>query len=210
MKKIWIILMLALVALPVAAQSVVYSTLKGFLAQDGDTITGLKVEKRTKNQILMTGGADYKLSVDNNSSVCKFLKNRCALVKSDSVLYINCKRLVYKKLRFGAWYAPALELNGNLYFSAIPLGTVAAGSSATMDVMLGGSIGDAIAASGQVSQRVYYEIDATTGKIGFVGKDRMLLLLNDFPEWKAAYLAKESESAEVTGEFLGLLNAQRK
>lgn len=205
MKKLWIILLLTFAWLPVAAQSIVYSSLKAFLAQDGDTITGLKVEKRAKNQIVMTGGADYKLSVDNRNSINKYLKDRCYLAKSDSALYINCKRLRYKKLRFGGWYAPALLVKGNLYFSAMPLGSVAAGSSATMDVMLGGSFGDAIAASGQVTKRVYYEIDVATGKVSFVGKDQMLLLLSDFPEWKAAYLDENSESAKVTGHFLHLL-----
>lgn len=204
------ILLLTLAGLPIAAQSIVYPSLKDFLAQDGDTIAGLRIEKRTKNQIVMTGGADYKLSVDNSNSVCKYLKDRCFLVKSDSALYINCKRLRYKKLRFGGWYAPALQVAGNLYFSAMPLGTVAAGSSASMDVMLGGSIGDAIAASGQVSQRVYYEIDTATGKVSFVGKDKMLLLLNDYPEWKSSYLDKNSESAAVTGEYLNLLYSLKK
>lgn len=210
MKKLWMILLLTLAGLPMAAQSIAYTSLKGFLAQDGDTIAGLAIEKRTKNQIVMTGGADYKLSVNNSNSINKYLKNRCFLVESDSALYINCKRLRYKKLRFGGWYAPALQVNGNLYFSAMPLGTVAAGSSASMDVMLGGSIGDAIAASGQVSKRVYYEIDAATGKVSFVGKDQMLLLLSDFPEWKAAYLNEDSESAQVIGAYLRLLSTQKK
>lgn len=204
------ILLLTLAGLPMAAQSIVYSSLKDFLAQDGDTIANLRIEKRTKNQIVMTGGADYKLSVDNSNSVCKYLKSRCFLVRSDSALYVNCKRLRYKKLRFGGWYAPALQVAGNLYFSAMPLGTVAAGSSASMDVMLGGSIGDAIAASGQVSKRVYYEIDATTSKVSFVGKDKMLLLLSDYPEWKSRFLNENSESAEITGEYLYLLNTLRK
>lgn len=204
------ILLLTLAGLPMAAQSIVYSSLKDFLAQDGDTIANLRIEKRTKNQIVMTGGADYKLSVDNSNSVCKYLKSRCFLVRSDSTLYVNCKRLRYKKLRFGGWYAPALQVAGNLYFSAMPLGTVAAGSSASMDVMLGGSIGDAIAASGQVSKRVYYEIDATTSKVSFVGKDKMLLLLSDYPEWKSRFLNENSESAEITGEYLYLLNTLRK
>ena len=201
---------MTLAGLPVAAQSIAYSSLKNFLAQDGDTIAGLEIEKRTKNQIVMTGGADYKLSVNHSNSVCKYLKDRCSLVKSDSALYINCKRLRYKKLRFGGWYAPALLVKGNLYFSAMPLGSVAAGSSATMDVMLGGTVGDAIAASGQVTKRVYYEINAATGKISFVGKDRMLLLLSDYPEWETAYLNENSESARVTGEFLRLLSVQKK
>lgn len=96
-------------------------------------------------------------------------------------------------------------LTGMSFFSAVPLGSVAGGSSVTMDVTLGGSVGDAIAASGLVSKRVYYEIDATTGKVDFVGKDRMCALLESYPEWKEEYLKENSESAKTTGKYLQLL-----
>lgn len=101
-----------------------------------------------------------------------------------------------------------MQVRGNLYFSAMPLGTAVAGSSVTMNVTLGGSLGDALAASGLVTKRVYYEIDATTGKITFVGKDKMELLLAGHPEWKAAYLKEDSESATVTDRYLKKLNYQ--
>lgn len=205
MKRVWIILFLSCVGLHMAAQDIAYLSLKDFFAQEGDTIAALKVEKRSKNQICLTGGADYKLCVDDNESLCNFLKKRCYLVRSDSMLYINCKRLRYKKLRFGNWYAPAMEMKGNLYFSAMPLGTVAGASSVSMGAMLGGAIGDAIAASAQVSKRVYYEIDTQTGKIDFVGREKMLLLLDAHPKWKNEYEQKESESAEVTEKYLLLL-----
>lgn len=205
MKRIWICLLLVLAGLDMAAQNIVYTSLKGFLAQDGDTIADLKVEKRAKNQIVLSGGADYKLSVDDNEAVCRYLKKRCFLVQVDTALYINCNKLRYNKLRFGGWYAPAMLVKGNLYFSALPLGTVAAGST-TMVVMLGGTVGDAIAASGQVTKRVYYELDAVTGKVDFVGNDKMELLLSSYPQWKKSYLNEDSESAEVTGKYLRLLS----
>lgn len=192
------------------AQNVVYSNLKAYLAQDGDTLATLKVERRSKNQIVLTGGADYKLSVDNSESSSKYLKNRCLLASVDTSLYINCKKLRYKKLRFGHWYAPAMPLNGNLYFSAMPLGTAVAGSSVTMNVTLGGTLGDALAASGLVTKRVYYEIDTAAGKLTFVGRDRMIQLLAAYPEWREEYLREESESAEVTGKYLQRLRRLEK
>ncbi|WP_455591551.1 DUF6563 family protein [Bacteroides sp.] len=204
MKKLFFVLLLSLVGVAeVAAQNIVYSNLKDFLANDGDTVAVLKVEKRTKNNILMTGGADYKISAGSDDHpLCKYLKKRCYAVQADTSLYVNCKRLRYKKFRFGAWYAPALLVNGTIYFSAIPLGSVAAGSDATMDVMLGGTFGDAIAASALISKRVYYEIDPQTGKVDFVGKDKMLSLLSDYPDWQKAYIDENSESAKVTGKYL--------
>ena len=198
MKKLWIICLLSIVGLPLVAQNIVYSNLKDLLAQDGDTVTALKIEKRTKN------------NADTDKSLCKYLKKRCFAVQEDTSLYINCKKLRYKRLRFGGWYAPAMWVNGNIFFSAIPIGVVAASSSVTMDVTLGGVVGDAIAASSLVSKRVYYEIDATTGKIDFVGRDRMCALLDSYPEWKEAYLDENSESAETTGKYLRLLKTAKK
>ncbi len=211
MRKLGIVwLLVILTTLCANAQEVVYSSLKDFVAQRGDTLTTIHVEKRAKNQITLTGGADYKISVDDSESLSRYLKKRCYLVRGDSALYVNCRKLRYKKMRFGAWYAPAMLLNGNIYFSALPLGSVAAGSSANMSVMLGGQLGDAIAASGQVSKRVYYEIDTVTGKVDFVGKDKMMLLLTDHPLLRAAYLKENSVSAEVTGRYLRELAALKK
>lgn len=87
---------------------------------------------------------------------------------------------------------------------------MAAGSDATMDVMLGGKFGDAIAASALISKRVYYEIDPETNKVGFVGKERMEKLLEGHPDWKTAYLNENSESAKVTDKYLRLLKAEEK
>lgn len=210
MKKLWIICLVSLAGLHLAAQDIVYSTLKDLLAHDGDKVAALKIEKRTKNQISLSGGADYKISANDNKSLCKYLKNRCYAVQSDTLLYINCKKLRYNRLRFGGWYAPAMWFNGNIFFSAIPLGSVVGSSSVTMDVTLGGSVGDAIAASGLVSKRVYYEIDAATGRVDFVGKERMCALLESYPEWKEAYLEENSESAKTTGKYLQLLKTLEK
>lgn len=208
MKKMCILLLLSLLVTSVAAQSIVYANLKALVANDGDTVSVLKVEKRTKNHILMTGGADYKISADDNPSLCKYLRKRSYAVLVDSSLYINCKKVRYKKLRFGGWYAPAMWLGGKVYFSAIPLGPVAAGADATMSVMLGGTLGDALAASALVSKRVYYEIDTETGKVDFVGRDKMMQLLDKYPVWKNAYLKEGTESAKATGKYLLLLKTK--
>lgn len=52
MKKSWLSGVLMLLAvLPAAAQQVMYSNLKELVENRGDTVTTLKIEKRTKNQI---------------------------------------------------------------------------------------------------------------------------------------------------------------
>lgn len=209
MKILWFICLLSLVGLHLSAQDIAYSSLKDLVAQKGDTLAAMKVEKRTKNQIVLTGGADYKISAGDSKSLCRYLKDRCYAVQVDTSLYINCKKLRYKRLRFGGWYAPALRLNGNIFFSAMPLGSVIAGSLSTMDITLGGSVGGAIASSGLVSKRVYYEIDVVTDEIDFVGKERMSSLLESYPDWQTAYLQENSESAKVTGKYLKLLESAK-
>ncbi|MEI3443278.1 MAG: DUF6563 family protein [Bacteroides thetaiotaomicron] len=41
-----------------------------------------------------------------------------------------------------------------------------------------------------VTKRVCYELNGETGKIDFVGKEKMAQLLEKHPEWKSAYLTK--------------------
>ncbi len=190
------------VLMPVSAQNIVYRNLKDFWAEKGDTVTTMKLERRSKSQVMMTGGADYKLSVGETELKPKFLRNRCGIVRYDGKLYINCKKLRYNKLQFGNWYAPAFVLGEKIYFEAVPLGSVAAGGE-TMDVKLGGTVGDAIAAASLVTRRVCYEVDPMTGIVDFVGKDKMELLLKEYPDMMQEYLKEENnESAEITTKYL--------
>lgn len=205
MKKIFIIcLLISAVSLPMIAQNIVYSNLKELLAQDGDTIPELRVEKRTRSYILLTGGADYRITAGDDESMCRRLKKRCFAVRTEKGdLFLNCRKLRYKKLRFGAWFAPAVQLGNNIYFAAMPLGSVVGGTFVDDDdVKLGGNIGDALAASSLVTKRVCYELDGETGKIEFLDKDRMLQLLENHPDWKKAYQKDDSHEAKHTFEYL--------
>ena len=79
------------------------------------------------------------------------------------------------------------------------------------DVKLGGNIGDALAASSLVTKRVCYELNGETGKVDFLGKDRMLQLLKNYPELKQAYLKDDSQEAKHTFKYLlELRNKQKK
>lgn len=187
----------------VNAQQVIYANLKELVEECGDTLSTLKIEKRSKNQILLMGGADYRISVDDNPGLCRYLKSRCYAVRSDSALYVNCKKVRYKRFRFGGWYAPAMWIQGKIYFYAQPVGSVAASTAQPADAAkLGGDVGTALAASGLVNARVYYELNPQTGKVEFVGKDKMTELLKNEPDLLDAFLQEESERAEVTGKYL--------
>ena len=191
-------LLISVISLPVVAQNIIYSNLKELLAQDGDTVAVLRVERRSKNQIVLTGGADYRITAGNDESMCRRLKKRCFAVRDEKGdLYLNCRKLRYKKLRFGAWYAPAVQLGKKIYFCAMPLGSVVGGNFVEEDdVKLGGNIGDALAASSLVTKRVCYELDGETGKIEFLDKK--------------AYLKDDSQEAKHTFKYLLELKEQQK
>ena len=179
MKKGYVLwLLISVISLPVVAQNIIYSNLKELMAQDGDTLAVLRVEKRSRSQILLTGGADYRITAGNDESMCRQLKKRCF----------------------------AVQLGKNIYFCAMPLGSVIGGTFAEEDdVKLGGNVGDALAASSLVTKRVCYELNGETGKIDFVGKEKMAQLLEKHPDWKKAYLTKDSQEAKHTFKYLQML-----
>lgn len=213
MKKGCILLLLmSVISLPLFAQNIIYSNLKDLLAQDGDTIAVLRVEKRSRSQIVLSGGADYRITAGDDESMGRLLKKRCFAVRSDKGdLYLNCRKLRFKKMRFGAWYAPAVRLGNNIYFCAMPLGSAIGENFVEEDdVKLGGNVGDALASSSLVTKRVCYELNGETGKIDFLGTEKMLELLKDHPEWRQAYLKKENQEAKHTFDYLLKLAGKEK
>ena len=213
MKKYIITLMLiGVFGLPTIAQNILYPSLKDLLAQHGDTVAALRIERRSKSQIALTGGADFRITIGEDESASRLLKKRCFAVKDDKGdLYVNCRKLRYNKLRFGAWYASAIRLGRNIYFSAIPLGSAVGATCAdTDDVKLGGMVGDALAASSLVAHRVYYEINGETGKVSFVDKNRMQSLLEQHPDWYTEFLKENCQEARSVGKYLKRLKAEEK
>ena len=54
MKKGYVLwLLISVISLPVVAQNIIYSNLKELMAQDGDTLAVLRVEKRSCSQIVL-------------------------------------------------------------------------------------------------------------------------------------------------------------
>ena len=91
----------------------------------------------------------------------------------------------------------------NLKKKAMPLVSVIGGIFVVDDdVKLGGNFGDALAASSLVTKRVCYELNGETGKVDFLGKDKMLQLLKNDPELKQAYLNDDSQEAKHTFKYL--------
>lgn len=178
-----------------------YHHLKDFVTNSGDTIAlpaKLYIEKRSRAHQLTQAGGDRRIS--SNRDIIKNRLKRYYAVQVDENLYVNCRRLKIKKFKFGKFYAPAMLVKDKIYFSAVPIGPAAV---AVVDREIGmGAIGEAIASSSAISKRVYYDIDMETGKVNFVGKERMTELLAGYPDLLEAYLLENNEEAKVTGRYL--------
>lgn len=184
-------------------QQIVYGSAKALAEGKGDTVTTLCIERRTLNQLYLMGGADYRIESTVNRSLSRYLRKRCYAVRIDTTLYVNCRKMRYKKFRLGGWYAPALEIGRHIFYTAQPVGQVATETlTPTNAQKLRGEVGDAIQASGLVDQRVYYELDLETGHSNFVGKERIRELLAGKPELLTEFEKETSEAAEVTGKYL--------
>ena len=167
MKK-WVVLLALLgvsgLFLPCEAQQIMYANLRELV-------------------ILLMGGGDYRIEAVDNRGLTRYLSRRCYAVRVDTALYVNCRKMRYQRYRFGKCYAPALQIGDKYYFCAQPVGQAATSTSQPADATkLGGEVGDAIAASALVAARVFYEINPETGRAEFVGKDKMMSLLEGLPE----------------------------
>lgn len=206
MKRICLLIFIILAPLLCAAQQIMYANLDALVEGRGDTVTILKVEKRAKGQLFLTGGADYRIEAEGNRGLSRYLRRRCYAVQVDTQLFVNCRKMRYKRFRLGGWYAPAFWVGKNVYYSAQPVGQVAASTATPPNaVRLGGDVGSALAASGLVHARVYYELDTASGKSYFVGKERMAELLAVYPDLQEKLMQETSESAGVIGKYLYLL-----
>lgn len=197
---------LLLTCLSGRAQQIMYPNLKSLLANRGDTATTLCVEKRSRNQIYLTGGADYRIYTDGNAGLNRYLRSRCYAVRIDTTLYLNCRKMRYMRYRFGNWYAPTLIVNRHLFFCAQPLGQIASSSFSSDDTpKLGGDVGNAIQVSGYVADRVYYELDTETGRAEFVGKEYLKKRLAHRPDVVEAIEAEPTEAASALRKYLLML-----
>ncbi len=204
---LWTLLLCILeCALPCTAQQIMYANLKELREEQGDTVTTLHVERRSITRIYLMGGADYRITAPDNLGMTRYLRRNCYAVRVDTALYVNCRKMRYKRYRFGSWYAPAMWVGGKIYFSAQPVGQAATSTLMPADATrLGGEVGAAIAASGLVHDRVYYELDPETGHSEFVGREKMLQLLDGFPQLKTRFEGEANESAQTVGKYLRMI-----
>lgn len=189
------------------AQVLGYTSMRNFVNNVADTISDIRIEKRKWGQMMLSSGVDYRISVLEGDADYKDVKKKYfAVLDDDGKLYVNCRTLRYKRMKFGSWFAPALRIGNRIYFSALPLGSVAGSIFVKEDSQrVSGDVGDAIATSALVNKRVCYELDCKTGKVLFVDTKRMSKLLQIRPEWQKAYLEENDQTADCAFRYIRLL-----
>jgi hypothetical protein len=192
----------AVLTVDAPAQTVIFSSLTEVLNGVGDTIVlphEVIVHRRTRNQQLLAGGADYRL-MSEARSVSRRIQSAYA-IQIDTALYVNCRRLRYNRMRFGGYYAPAIRVGSSIFFSAIPLGNVADRFTSPTHTL--GELGNAITSSAVFNVRVYYEIHRESGdNISFVNHTRMRTLLQPHGDLFDSYTASDREEADSLTSYL--------
>lgn len=168
----------------------------------------LEIERRTKGDIKMNGGNDYKLFKSDKSIPKKTIKKEYYAYSDGDSLYINC---IHYKIQ--PWYAPVLSdgkflvIRGGI--SMIPkIQKEQLDNQAQLGYMFG-AIGGAIQGAKLAMLRFIYVIDKETNQIKTVSSDYLSELLADTPELLTQYEA-EQEKADQTLfiKYLSLLNSQ--
>ena len=179
-----------------------YANISDLLNGVYETTLNVTVEKRTKNQIFMSGGGDYKIS-NGDKEADKRIKSELFAIEVNDSLYVNLKGLKYKKRAIGGWFAPALICKGNIYFSALPVGPSAAAAF--------GLIGGAVQAANANVTRVYYVVDSSGKKLKLdkIGSEKIEEMLGNYPELLERY-KKEAfkDHIEIIEKYLRLVNLQ--
>lgn len=202
MRKVIYLFVMMFWAITASAQDKMFVNLADLLSDGGDVVTTLNKNKRSKNQIYLSPGADYEIYSAGNKELTKYLKKRTYAVRLSDTLYVNCKHLKYKKYRFGNWYAQGQLIKGKVYFQAQPLGQIATSTLLPKEgSKLGGTVGNAINAS-NIDAKVYYVINAATGEAEFVGKEMMTQLLASQPALLEQFSHEDSERADIIGKYL--------
>jgi len=170
--------------------------------------TELEIERRTKGDIKMNGGNDYKLFKSDKSIKKKTIKKEYYAYADGDSLYINCI-----KYKIQPWYAPVLS-DGNFLvirggISMIPdIQKKQLDNQAQLGYMFG-AIGGAISGAKLAMLRFIYVIDKETNQITTVSSGYLSELLSDTPELLKQYEAEEEKgNQEIFIKYLKRLNEQ--
>jgi len=208
MRKIILILAVLLISFSVTSQEFYpkgsYMSFEELKAKAPSENFDLTIERRTKSDIKMNGGNDYKLISADKSIKRKVLKREIVAYSTGDSLFIN--GLPYK---LQTWYSKIISDGKYFVFTAgIPMDK----TMHTKEMKLGmafGAIGGGIAGASLAMKRFLYILDKETNKVIMIDTEVMTELLTEYPELLDKYNL-EGEKIEIPTqiEYLKILNTK--
>jgi len=186
-----------------------YMTFDEIKRHQPSVTTDIKVVKRTKFDISMNGGNDYKLEPADKTFKKTIKKKAWAYSDGDS-LYLNCKKFIFQP-----WYAKVQDAGDYLMFDAcmskLSQDYYKNMAESAMVGYLFGIIGGSLMAASDAQKRYHYVVDSNSGFAYFVSLDYLDEILskrNDavYPEFqtdlKALNTISNNEQFERTEKLL--------
>jgi hypothetical protein len=186
----------------------VYMSFDEIKSKSPSVAAELEIELRTKGDIKMNGGNDYKLFKSDKSISKTIIKKEYYAYSDGDSLYINC---IHYKIQ--PWYATVLSdgkflvIRGGI--SMIPkIQKEQLDNQAQLGYMFG-AIGGAIQGAKLAMLRFIYVIDKETNQITTVSSDYLSELLSGTPELLQQYKAEPEKADQALFiKYLSLLNQQ--
>lgn len=179
-----------------------YMSFEELIAKTPSENFDLTIERRSKSDIKMNGGNDYKLISADKSIGKKVTKKEILAYSTGDSIFINA--LPYK---LQAWYSKIINDGKFFVFTAgIPMDK----TMQTKEMQMGmafGAIGGGIGGTSLAIKRFLYILNKDTNKVLMVDADVMSQLLIGYPELLNQYNS-DSEKYEIPTqiEYLEILN----
>ena len=111
----------------------------------------------------MSGGGDYKI-YNGDKETDKLIKTKIYAIEVNDSLYVNCRKLKFKKRVIGGWFAPAIVCRGKSIFLCY-FGWPERCCNFW-------SYRRRCQAANEASSRVYYEMDPAEKELDKVGSEK--------------------------------------
>lgn len=158
-----------------------YYRMESFKNSVGDSLNNIEIIKRTRTDIYMNGGNDYKIKAEHRK-ISKKLKKHYWIVQLKDSIFINCRHF-----KIGKWYAYAKRMGIFLVFKASKTLTAEERSKMNMAGTIGGPLVGASMAGEYAVLRDYYMLNLNDNQLIHINDEKMTELLKKFPDLSEQY-----------------------
>lgn len=148
----YFLIFLLLMAVNVMAQGRYCKNYDDFVAGQWEECLSIRMIDHSASHQFWWGGSDHQLTSDDKT-MAKILKKEALVVEYHDTLYVNLKKLRYKKSKLGSGYTRAVRLGDN------KLAFVAKRQKVNVGFLFFGIVGAAISEYSSMNDKVCYILD---------------------------------------------------